>query len=44
MNIQEETESITKDAWNDGRNPSEQDDKKPTARTSPLEKNSPRKP
>ena len=27
-----------KDAQNDGKNPSEQDDKKPTAKTSPLEK------
>ena len=38
MNIQEESKGITKDARNDGRNPSEQHDKKPTARTSPLEK------
>ena len=41
MNIQEESENITKDVRNDGRNPSKQDDKKPTARTSPLEKTLP---
>ena len=40
-NIQEESESITKHARNDGKNPSKQDDKKPTARTSPLEKSLP---
>ena len=40
-NIQEESESITKDKQNDGKNPSEQDDKKPTSRTSPLEKSLP---
>ena len=38
MNIQEESKGITNDACNDGKNSSEQDDKKPTARTSPLEK------
>ena len=27
-----------KDAQNDGKNPSKQDDKKPTVKTSPLEK------
>ena len=31
--IQEESKGITKDAQNNGKNPSEQDDKKPTART-----------
>ena len=41
MNIQEENKGITKDAQNDGKNPSEQDDKKPTMRTSPLEKSLP---
>ena len=41
MNIQEESKGITNDARNDGKNPSEQDDKKPTARTSPLEKSLP---
>ena len=40
-NIQEESKGITKDAQNDGKNPSEQDDKKPTARTSPLENSLP---
>ena len=40
-NIQEENKGITNDARNDGKNPSEQDDKKPTARTSPLENLSP---
>ena len=40
-NIQEESKGITNDAHNDGKNPSEQDDKKPTARTSPLEKSLP---
>ena len=38
MNIQEEIKGTTKDIRNDGKSPSEQDDKKPTARTSPLEK------
>ena len=38
MNIQDESKCITKDTRNDGMNPTEQDDKKPTARTSPLEK------
>ena len=41
MNIQEEKQGIMKDAWNDGKNPSEQDNKKPTAKTSPLEKSLP---
>ena len=41
MNIQEENKGITNDTRNDGRNPSEQDDKKPTARTSPVENLSP---
>ena len=41
MNIQEEIKGITKDTRNDGKSPSEQDDKKPTARTSPLEKSLP---
>ena len=41
MNIQEESKGITKDAQNDGKNPSEQDDKKPTVRTSSLEKSLP---
>ena len=40
-NIQEESKGITNDAQNDGKNPSEQDDKKPTARTSPSEKSLP---
>ena len=39
--LQEESKGITNDAQNDGKNPSEQDDKKPTARTSPLEKSLP---
>ena len=42
-NIQEERQVIEKDACNDGKNPSNQVDKKPTAKTSPLE-NSPHKP
>ena len=37
-NIQEEKQGIMIDARNDGKNPSKQDDKKPTAKTSPLEK------
>ena len=41
MNIQEENESITRNAQNNGKNPSKQDDKKPSARTSPLEKSLP---
>ena len=41
MNIQEENESITRNTRNDGKNPSKQDDKKPSARTSPLEKSLP---
>ena len=41
MNIQEESKGITNEAQNDGKNPSEHDDKKPTARTSPLEKSLP---
>ena len=40
MNMQEESKEM-KDARNDGKNPSQQDDKKPTARTSPLEKSLP---
>ena len=40
-NIQEERQGIMKDAWNDGKNPSEQDNKKPTVKTSPLEKSLP---
>ena len=38
VNIQEERQGIMKDTQNDGKNPSEQDDKKPTVRTSPLRK------
>ena len=41
MNIQEERQDHMKDARNSGKNPSEQDDKKPTAKTSLLEKSSP---
>ena len=37
-NIQEESKGITNDARNVSKNPSEHDDKKPTARTSPLGK------
>ena len=37
-NIQAERQGIVKDACNDGMNPSEKDDKKPTAKTSPLKK------
>ena len=37
-NIQEEKQGTIIDAQNDGKNPSEQDDKKPTAKTGPLEK------
>ena len=40
-NIQEEKQGIMIDARNDGKNPSKQDDKKPTAKTSPLEKSIP---
>ena len=41
MNIQEESKGIANDTCHDGKNPSEQDDKKPTARTSHLEKSQP---
>ena len=41
-NIQAERQCITKDARNDGKNPSEQDDKKHTVRTHPLENSLPR--
>ena len=41
MNIQAERQGIVKDTCNDGKNPSEQDGKKPTAKTSPLEKSLP---
>ena len=41
MNIQEERQGIMKDERDDGKNPSEQNDKKPTARTGPLEKSLP---
>ena len=41
MNIQAERQGIIKDARNDGKNPSEQVDKKPTAKSSPLEKSLP---
>ena len=41
MNIQEENQGTMIDARNDGKNPSKQDDKKPTAKTSPLEKSIP---
>ena len=41
MNIQAERHGTVKDACNDGKNPSEKDDKKPTAKTSPLEKSPP---
>ena len=40
-NIQEESKSIVKDTRNNGKNPSKQDDKKLTVRTSPLEKSLP---
>ena len=40
-NIQAERQGIIKDAHNDGKNPSEQVDKKPAAKTSPLEKSLP---
>ena len=40
-NIQAERQGIEKDACNDGKNPSKQDDKKPTAKTSHLEKSLP---
>ena len=40
-NIQEESKGSTNDARNDGKNSSEKDDKKPTSRTSPLEKSFP---
>ena len=43
-NIQEESKGITNDTCNDSKNSSEQDNKKPTARTSPLEKSLPIKP
>ena len=36
-NIEEEKQGTVLDARNDGKNPSKQDDKKPTAKTSPLE-------
>ena len=41
MNMQEERQGIMKDAQNDGKNPSKQDNKKPTVRTSPVEKSLP---
>ena len=41
MNIQAERQGIIKDTQNDGKNPSEQVDKKPTAKSSPLEKSLP---
>ena len=41
MNIQAERQGIIKDTRNDGKNPSEQVDKKPTVKTSPLEKSLP---
>ena len=41
MNIQAERHGIVKDTRNDGKNPSEQVDKKPTVKTSPLEKSLP---
>ena len=41
MNIQAERHGIVKDTCNDGKNPSKKDDKKPTVKTSPLEKSSP---
>ena len=41
MNIQAERQGIVKDKCNDGKNPSEKDDKKPTVKTSPLEKSPP---
>ena len=37
-NIQEGKPATMKNAQNNGKNPSEQGDKKPTAKTSPLEK------
>ena len=40
-NIQEERQGIMKDAQNDGKNPSEQDDEKHTVKTKPLEKSLP---
>ena len=40
-NIQEEKQGTMIDTQNDGKNPSQQDDKKPTARTSSLEKSIP---
>ena len=40
-NIQAERQGTIKDAQNDVKNPSEQVDKKPTAKTSPLEKSLP---
>ena len=41
MNIQEEIKGTISDARNDGKNSSENEDKKPTARTRPLEKSCP---
>ena len=41
MNIQAKRQGIVKDACNDGKNPSEQADNKPTVKTSPLEKSLP---
>ena len=40
-NIQAERQGIVKDTCNDGKNPSEKDDKKPTVKTSPSEKSPP---
>ena len=40
-NIQVERQGNVKDTRNDGKNPSEKDDKKPTAKTSPVEKSPP---
>ena len=37
-NIQEEKQGTMTDTQNDGKNPNEQDNKKPTVKTSPLEK------
>ena len=43
-NIQEEIKGTTYDTCNDGKNSSEYEDKKPAARTRPLEKSSPTNP
>ena len=40
-NIQAERQGIVKDTCNDGKNPSKKVDKKPTVKTSPLEKSPP---